>query len=195
MGPFSPLWPVLLPSLSLRPTVDTMATVDTADMVDTMVDTVATTEARGPLMPNLRPKLMPLPNPKLMLNLGAMDIMAIPTDTDTTAIPTVISAKDLLMPNLRLRPNPGEDIMADTTAVPTVITDTDTVILARGPLMPKPKPNPNLGDTTAVDTDMAVTMVDTVDTIMVELLKTPLKLPSGSSHSNSFNLATIPSIF
>merc|ERR1719369_1658874 len=110
-------------------------------MVDTMVDTVATTEARGPLMLNPRLKLMPLPNPKLMLNLGAMDIMAIPTDTDTTAIPTVISAKDLLMPNLRLRPNPGED-----------------------------------------------TMVDTVDTIMVELLKTPLKLPSGSSHSNSFNL-------
>merc|ERR1712241_89891 len=117
-------------------------------------------------------------------------------DTDMD-IPTVITAKDLLMPNLRLRLTHGEDIMADTdtdTAVPTV-TDTDTVILARGPLMPKPKPNPNLGDTTAVDTDMAVTMVDTVDTIMVELLKTPLKLPSGSSHSNSFNLATIPSIF
>merc|ERR1711994_474140 len=127
-----------------------------------------------------------------------MDIMAIPTDTDTMAIHTVISAKDLLMPNLRLRLMlmPGDTVMVDTTvmAVPT-ITDTDTVILARGPLMPKPKPNPNLGDTTAVDMDMAVTMVDTVDTIMVELLKTPLKLPSGSSHSNSFNLATIPSIF
>merc|ERR1711899_419066 len=122
-----------------------------------MVDTVDTTEARGPLMLNPRLKLMPLPNPKLMLNLGAMDIMAIPTDTDTTAIPTVISAKDLLMLNLRPRPNPG--------------------------------------DTTAVDTDTVDTMVDTVDTIMVELLKTPLKLPSGSSHSNSFNLATIPSIF
>merc|ERR1712080_638625 len=57
-----------------------------------------------------------------------------------------------------------------------------------------------LMDTTAVDTDtdtgIADTdMVDTVDTIMVELLKTPLKLPSGSSHSISFNLATIPSIF
>merc|ERR1712241_996168 len=155
-----------------------------------------TTEARGPLMPNPRLKLMPLPNPKLMLNLGAMDIMAIPTDTDTTAIPTVISAKDLLMPNLRLRLMPGEDIMATDTAVPTVITDTDTVILARGPLMPKPNPRPNPGDTTAVDTDTEDTdMVDTVDTIMVELLKTPLKLPSGSSHSNSFNLATIPSIF
>merc|ERR1712241_58772 len=118
---------------------------------------------------------------------------------DTTAIPTVISAKDLLMPNLRLRPNPGEDIIADTdTAVPMVITDTDTVILARGPLMPKPNPRPNPGDTTAVDTDTDTAdtdMVDTVDTIMVELLKKPLKLPSGSSHSNSFNLATIPSIF
>merc|ERR1711881_323724 len=126
-------------------------------MVDTMVDTVATTEARGPLMPNPRLKLMPLPNPMLMLMLGDTMVVLMDTDTDTMAIPTVISAKDLLMPNLRLSPNPG--------------------------------------DTTAVDTDMAVTMVDTVDTIMVELLKTPLKLPSGSSHSNSFNLATIPSIF
>merc|ERR1711981_2538 len=51
-------------------------------------------------------------------------------------------------------------------------------------------------DTDTVDTDTADTdMVDTVDTIRGELLKTPLKLPSGSSHSNSFNLATIPSIF
>merc|ERR1711997_1156260 len=111
MGPFSPLWPALLPSLSLKPTVDTMATVDTVDMVDTMVDTAATTEARGPLMPN----------PMLMLMLGATDITAIPTDTDTDMdIPTVITAKDLLMPNLRLRLTHGEDIMADT--------DTDTVV-------------------------------------------------------------------
>merc|ERR1712060_742247 len=126
-----------------------------------------------------------------MLNLGAMDITAIPTDTDTMAIPTVILAKDLLMLMH------GDTVMVDTTvtAVPTVM-DTDTVILARGPLMPKLNPRPNPGDTTAVDTDTADTdMVDTVDTIMVELLKTPLKLPSGSSHSNSFNLATIPSIF
>merc|ERR1739848_542678 len=129
-------------------------------MVDTMVDTVATTEARGPLMPNPRLKLMPLLNPRLMLMLGDTTdtVVLMDTDTDTTDIPTVISAKDLLMP--------------------------------------KPNPRPNPGDTTAVDTDTADTdMVDTVDTIMVELLKTPLKLPSGSSHSNSFNLATIPSIF
>merc|ERR1719449_178968 len=126
--------------------------VDTVDMVDTMVDTAATTEARGPLMPNPRLKLM------LML---------------------------------------GDTVMVDTTVM-AVLTDTDmdTVTSARGPLMPNPRPRPNPGDTTAVDTDTADTdMVDTVDTIMVELLKTPLKLPSGSSHSNSFNLATIPSIF
>merc|ERR1711992_378592 len=167
-----------------------MATVDTVDMVDTMAVDTDTTEARGPLMPN----------PMLMLKLGDITITAIPTDTDTTVIPTVISAKDLLMPNLRLRLTHGEDIMVDTdtdTAVPTD-TDTDTVILARGPLKPNPRQRPNPGDTMAVDTDTDTAdtvMVDTVDTIMVELLKTPLKLPSGSSHSNSFNLATIPSIF
>merc|ERR1712080_628159 len=97
---------------------------------------------------------------------------------------------DLLMPNLRLRLMHGEDIMVDTTAVlMDTVTDTDTVILARGLLMPNPSPTTDT-DTTAVDTDTADTdMVDTVDTIMVELLKTPLKLPSGSSHSISFNLA------
>merc|ERR1719273_204855 len=123
-----------------------------------------------------------------------MDVL-MDTMVDTTDIPTVISAKDLLMPNLRLRlmPLPGED--TTDTPVPTdTDTDTDTVILARGPL--KPKPNLLPGDTMAVDTDTADTdTVDTVDTIMVELLQTPLKLPSGSSHSISFNLATIPSIF
>merc|ERR1712108_50710 len=124
------------------------------DTVDTMVDTVATTEARGPLMPN---------------------------------------------PRLRLMLMHGDTVMVDTT-VTAVLTDTDmdTVILARGLLMPNPRPRPNPGDTMAVDTDTDTAdtdMVDTVDTIMVELLKTPLKLPSGSSHSNSFNLATIPSIF
>merc|ERR1711974_491166 len=136
------------------------------------------------------------------LTLGDTTVVLMDTDMDTMAIPTVISAKDLLMPNLRLRLTHGEDIMVDTdtdTAVPTD-TDMDTVILARGPLKPNPRQRPNPGDTMAVDTDTDTdtadtVMVDTVDTIMVELLKTPLKLPSGSSHSNSFNLATIPSIF
>merc|ERR1719219_3305727 len=176
--PNPPLWPALLLSPSLNPTTDTTA-VDT-DTVDTdIVDTedMATTEARGPLMLNPRLKLMPLPNPMLMLTLGAMDIMAIPTDTDTTAIPTVISAKDLLMPNLRLRLRLmlGDTVMVDTTVM-AVLTDTDmdTVTSARGPLMPNPRLRPNPGDTTAVDTDTDTAdtdMVDTVDTIMVELLK------------------------
>merc|ERR1719273_2469874 len=102
------------------------------------------------------------------------------------------------MPNLRLRLMLGDTVTVDTTVDTTaVLTDMDTVTTEeRGPLKPKPSPRPNPGDTTAVDTDTVDTdMVDTVDTIMVELLKTPLKLPSGSSHSNSFNLATIPSIF
>merc|ERR1712048_250404 len=110
-------------SPSLSPTMDTVDTVDTmVDTVDTMVDTVATTEARGPLMPNPRLKLMPLPNPMLMLTLGAMDIMAIPTDTVTTTIPTVISAKDLLMPNLRLRLMlmHGDTVMVDTRLRPSL---------------------------------------------------------------------------
>merc|ERR1711874_131964 len=136
---------------------------DTVVMVDTMVDTVDT-EARGPLMP------------------GDTTVMDVLMHTDTTDIPTVISAKDLLMPNLRLRlrPLPGEDTMVDTMAVLTM--DTDTVVLARGLL--KLKPNPLPGDTMAVDTDTDTADTDTVDivdTIMVELLKTPLKLPSGSS--------------
>merc|ERR1712002_759233 len=153
-----------------------MAMVDTVVMVDTMVDTVDT-EARGPLMPNPRLRLMPLLNPKLMLMPGDTTVILMLMDTDTTDIPTVISAKDLLMPNLRLRLMLGgtdtADTMVDTTAV---LMDTVTTE-EKGPLKLNPSPT---------------TDTDTVDTIMAELLKTPLKLPSGSSHSISFNLATIP---
>merc|ERR1711926_9086 len=104
-------------------------------------------------------------------------------DTDTTDIPTVILAKDLLMPNLRLMLMLGGTDTVDTTAV---LMDTVTVTTEeKGPLKPNPSPTT---DTHTVDTTAVDTMVDTVDTIMVELLKTPLKLPSGSSHSISFNL-------
>merc|ERR1719219_1620949 len=132
-----------------------MAMVDTVVMVDTMVDTVATTEARGPLMPNLM--LMPG-------DTTAMDVL-MDTDTDTTDIPTVIWAKDLLMPNLRLRLMLGgtdmADIMVDTTAV---LMDTVTVTTEeKGPLKPNPSPTT---DTHTVDTTAVDTMVDTVDTIM-----------------------------
>merc|ERR1712111_155758 len=97
------------------------------------------------------------------------DITVILTDTDTMAILTVTSAKDLLMPNPKLKPPP----LTDTT---------DTVVL-----------------TDTADTDMVVLDTATADSdIMVEpLLKQTLKLLSGSSHSISFNLATtkIPSFF
>merc|ERR1711978_648664 len=105
----------------------------------------------------------------------------------------------LLHPKLKLRLNPTTDTDTDTVDTMAVPTDTaDTVILAKGPL------KPNLSLTT--DTDTVDTMVDTVDTMAVDTTgvemdtsclnaQKTLKLPSGSSHSNSFNLATIPSIF
>merc|ERR1712223_2333202 len=128
MGPFSPLWHVLLLSPSLRPTVDITDTVDT-DIADT--DTVDTTEERGPLMPSLRLKLPPLLHLKLKLRLNpttdtdtdTVDTMAVPMGTDTVTL-----AKDLLMlnPKLKLKLNPTTDTMdtVDTMAVPTDITDT-----------------------------------------------------------------------
>merc|ERR1712109_184621 len=101
---------------------------------------------------------------------------------DTTDMDTDISARGLLMPNLRLMLMPLLMLTTDTTAVDTVTdmdsdmavttvdtTDTpmpvtDTVTLARGPLLMLTTV------TTAVDTDtdMAVTMVDTTDTPMVD---------------------------
>merc|ERR1711982_191082 len=115
-------------------------------------------------------------------------------DTDTMAILTVTSAKDLLMPNPKLKLPPLTD--TTDTVVLTDTTDTDTVVLARDPL----RLNPSLTtDTDTVDTDMVVTDAAAADSdIMVEpLLKQTLKLLSGSSHSISFNLATtkIPSFF
>merc|ERR1712051_746903 len=89
---------------------------------------------------------------------------------------TVISAKGLLMPNLRPKPSPhpklmlklhhGVDTTVDTTVVDTdtVDTDMDTVISARGLLMLNPKLRLRLhhgADTTVVDT----TVVDTTDTV------------------------------
>merc|ERR1712021_1396 len=167
--------------------------------VDTMAVDTDTTEARGPLMPNPKPKLTLLPplKPKLMpmLTTDAVDTMAVDTmDTVDTG-------------------------MADTdTAVDTVDTmavDTDTTV-ARGPLnLPlKPKLHPKLMlttdtadtavdtvDTTAVDTDTADTVMAVDTDIMVELLlkqtNKTLKLQlSGSSHSKFFQFgynAKIPS--
>merc|ERR1712223_1975411 len=127
MGPFSPLWHVLLLSPSLRPTVDITDTVDT-DIADT--DTVDTTEERGLLMPNLRLKLPPLLHLKLKLRLNpttdTVDTMAVPTDTTDT----VILAKGLLKPNLSLTTDTDTvDTMVDTvdtTAVDTTGVEMDT---------------------------------------------------------------------
>merc|ERR1712086_732886 len=98
-----------------------------------------TTEARGPLMPNPKPKLLLLPplKPKPMLTTDTVDTMAVDTvDTvDTTAVDTDTTvARGLLMPPPKL------------------------------PLLPplKPKLMPML-TTDTVDT-MAVDTVDTVDT-------------------------------
>merc|ERR1712241_697272 len=99
-----------------KPMVDGVDTADIVDTVDIMVDTVDTLEARGLLMPNLRPKLNPrdlvMLNPRLylMLNMDTMDIplpmdtmvdiIPVPMDMDTTD--TDILERDLLVPNLNL---------------------------------------------------------------------------------------------
>merc|ERR1739844_638677 len=106
----------------------------TVDTVDTTAVDTDTTEARGLLMPNLKPKLPLLPPLKLMPML---------TDTDTTV------ARGLLMPPQKLPLLPPlkpklmlmltTDTDVDTTAVDTTDTDvlTDTTE-ARGPLKLKP---------------------------------------------------------
>merc|ERR1711935_437317 len=153
-----------------------MADTDTdVDTVDTMAVDTDTTEARGPLMPNPKPKLTLLPplKPKLMPMLT--------TDTvDTMAVDTVDTV--------------------DTTAV-----DTDTTVARGPLNLPlKPKLHPKLTlttDTAAVDTDTADTVMAVDTDIMVKLLlkqtNKTLKLQlSGSSHSKFFQFgynAKIPS--
>merc|ERR1711956_27047 len=122
---------------------DTVDIVDMVDMVDTVdtVDTMDTAEARGPLMPNLRPK--PLPHPKLMLKLhhGVDTDTAVDTDTvDTDTVDTVVdttatdTARGLLMPHLRPKPSPHPKLMlklhhgVDTTAVDTDMVVTVTTV-------------------------------------------------------------------
>merc|ERR1739844_832150 len=108
-------------------------------------------------------------------------------DTDTD---TVISAKGLLMPNLRPKPSlhpklmlklhHGVDTTVDTTVVDmdtvdTVDTDMDTVILARGLLMLNPKLRLRLhhgADTTVVDTDTVDTVYTTDGVVKVTTVKT-----------------------
>merc|ERR1712008_555395 len=112
---------------------------------------------------------------------------------------------------LKLHHGVDTDTAVDTDTVDTVV-DTTATDTARGLLRLNPKLRLRLhhgADTTVVDTDTVIPwwilrpwiriwwlrLLRLKWTLLVKMLKKPLKLPSGSSHSNSFNLATIPSIF
>merc|ERR1712106_918945 len=139
-----------------------------------------TTEARGPLMPNLNPKLLLLPplKPKLMpmLTTDTVDTMAVDTvDTvDTTAVDTdTTEARGPL--NLPLKPKLHPKLMLTTDTADTVV---DTV------------------DTTAVDTDTVDTVMAVDTDIMVKLLLKQTNKPLNYNCQdqvtrNSFNLATM----
>merc|ERR1719210_1535094 len=92
-------------------------------------------------------KLMPL----LMLTtditdthmLTDMAVTMVDTTVDTTDTPTVTSERDLLMLNLKLKPNPklmpppGTDTTVDTTVIPTdtdMLVPTDTMAVTGGKL-------------------------------------------------------------
>merc|ERR1712112_575497 len=114
---------------------DTDMVLDTTDM-DTDIS------ARGPLMPNPRPLLNPRLMPLLMLTTDTMAVdtvmdtdsdMAV-TTVDTTDTPmlvtdTVTSARDPLMPNLRLMLLPLLMLTTDTMDMDTVmaVTMVDTM--------------------------------------------------------------------
>merc|ERR1711913_183751 len=134
--------------------IPTLMDMDTVlDTEDTMVDTMATdTEltvmltitARGPLMPNLRLKLKPIPHTCMLVPMATPMLMVpilMDTDTELSPLTTPIalatnmfppvpppmvslnSTKDPLMPNPRLMPPPLT--MVDTTAILDTDTDTD----------------------------------------------------------------------
>merc|ERR1711997_239096 len=138
--------------------IPTLMDMDTVlDTEDTMVDTTATdTEltvmltitARGPLMPNLRLKLKPIPHTCMLVPMATPMLMVpilMDTDTELSPLTTLValasnmfppvpppmvslnSTKDPLMPNPRLMLMPLTT-MVDTTATPdTTDTVTDTV--------------------------------------------------------------------
>merc|ERR1739838_1226154 len=89
-----------------------------------------TTEASGPLMPNLRPK--PSLHPKLMLKLHHGVDTTVDTDMDTP-VPTdtmdtvTDTARGLLMLNPRLRLHHGATV--DTTVVDTTVDTVDTTVV------------------------------------------------------------------
>merc|ERR1712088_822473 len=118
-----------------------------------------TTEARGPLMPNLRLTLLPPLKLMPMLTTDTVDTTAVDTDTvDTTDTLTDTDTTEARGP---LKPKLHPKLMLTTDTVDTTVVDTDTV------------------DTTAVDT----TGVE----LLLKQTNKPLKLQlSGSSHSKFF---------
>ena len=118
MSNFNPR-PKQLPALMLM--LPLMLGMDTTDMAadgaDTTVDTTATltdtvtTEARGLLIPNLKPMLMPKPKPNLKL------IPLLRVGTDTMAV---------LMAVLTLLTGMAKDIIDTTEGV--METDTDSTV-------------------------------------------------------------------
>merc|ERR1719266_2502893 len=130
-----PLMPNLRPRLtqlcSTVPMVTVpilMATLDcTTDMPDTTLDTpMPTTTARGPLMPNLRPRLTQLcstvPTVTVPILMPTLDCTTdMPDTTPDTPMPTT-TARGLLM----LRLSPRLMPTTDTTATPDL---TDTPVL------------------------------------------------------------------
>merc|ERR1719510_2213825 len=101
--------------------------------MDTVDTDMVTTEARGPLMPNPRLKLLLSLNPRLrLMPLPGEDTTVDITDTDTVTPDMVTTVTTWARGPLRLMPHPDTDTMAvdmDTT-VDTVDTDTvDTTMV------------------------------------------------------------------
>merc|ERR1712186_126436 len=149
-----PLPPTMVDTMAI-PTLMDMDTV--LDTEDTMVDTTATdteltvthtTTARGPLMPNLRLKLKPIPHtctlvpmatpmPMVLILMDTTDselsLPTMPVALATNMFPPLLppmvslnSTKDPLMLNPRLMPMPLTT-MVDTMAIPTLM-DMDMVL-------------------------------------------------------------------
>merc|ERR1712026_266925 len=103
-------------------------------------------------MPNLKPNAKPMLKPLLMLGTDItdtpdttdtdiedttvwVDTMVDTTDTPTMPMDTVTSERDLLMPNLKLKPvpKPITDVtMVDITVIPTTGATMDTDVDTTG---------------------------------------------------------------
>merc|ERR1712209_377966 len=130
-------------------TEDGEDTTDGADITDTPTDTDTVTWENALLMLNPKPKLPLKLMPLLMPTTDITDThmltdMAV-TMADTTDIPTdtVTLERDLLMLNLKLKPNPklkplpGTDTTVDTTDIPidtVMLVPTDTMAVTGGKL-------------------------------------------------------------